>query len=167
MANVFDEFEEQPKRRTTFITVLCILTFIGSGFALASNIYGYFTAEKTEMQMRKTVKILEKDTKNSGGEDQMAKEITSVMGSSFTKDNIQKNALGAIAAAILCLTGAVLMWRINKKGYIFYLAGTLMGIVIPFLLYGNNIFGIIGTVVAGFVGLVFCILYGVNLKDMK
>lgn len=181
MSSIFDEFAEQPKKRTTFITVLCILTFAYSGFLFVSNIYGYFTAKQTAEQMQKMQKVTQSDSifaKNGNKAnakdsvaDRKAKQITRQMfgdlGDSFTEDNIKKNALGAILAAILCISGAFLMFRINKKGYYLYVLGTLVGIAIPILLYGSNLVGILGTVFNGFFGLVFCILYGVNLKDMK
>jgi hypothetical protein len=181
MSTVFDEFEEQPKRRTTFITVLCILTFVGSGFSLLTNIYGYFTAKQSAEQMQLVQKMAQNDsafapqkgkssTQDSLKEKQskeFTKKIFSSISTSFTEDNLKKNALGAILAAILCIGGAILMFQINKKGYLLYVAGTLVGIAIPLMLYGSNFMGILGSVVSGFFGLVFCILYGVNLKDMK
>ena len=40
-------FEEQPHRiqRPTFLSVLCILTFIGSGWGVLSNLFSLFTAD--------------------------------------------------------------------------------------------------------------------------
>lgn len=181
MSSIFDEFAEQPKKRTTFITVLCILTFVGSGFGFFSNIYGYLTAKETAQQMQGMKKLAEtdsafapqkgkapeKDSLKAKESAVVTKKVFNVFANSFTEDNIKKNSLGAIAAAILCIIGAILMWKINKKGYYFYLLGTLLGIAIPLMIYGNNLVGIGGSVVSGFFGLVFCILYGVNLKDMK
>jgi hypothetical protein len=181
MSSIFDEFAEQPKKRTTFITVLCILTFVYSGFLFFSNIYGYFTAKETAAQMQVMQKMTQSDSmfaKNGSKKavkdtaaDKEAKAFTrqvfGSMANSFTEDNIKKNAIGAIIAAIFCLSGAFLMFRLNKKGYYLYVVGTLIGIAIPLLLYGSNLVGILGSVVSGFFGLIFCILYGVNLKDMK
>lgn len=181
MSSIFDEFAEQPKKRTTFITVLCILTFVYSGFLFVSNIYGYFTAEQTAVEMKKMQKMTQSDSafaeKNNkaigkdSADDKEAKQFTRKvigdMANSFTEDKIKKNAIGAIIAAIFCISGAFLMFRLNKKGYYLYLVGTLIGIIIPIALYGSNLIGILGTVVSGFFGLVFCVLYGVNLKDMK
>ena len=41
------EDENYPVKRPTFLTVLCILTFIGSGWAIFSSITAYNTAERT------------------------------------------------------------------------------------------------------------------------
>jgi hypothetical protein len=58
------------------------------------------------------------------------------------------------------------MWNLNKKGFYIYLAGTLLAVIGMALVFG----GLLGMAAAGgtgFVGLVMCILYGVNLKDMN
>jgi hypothetical protein len=173
MDNPFDEFENQPKKRTTFITVLCILTFIGSGWNVLSGAYSYLSADKTAMQTKTEMqKVMEqkktttlKKTDKEGRA--IAENIATTMVNSFTPENIRKLSLSEIIGGLLCLSGAFLMWRINKKGYMLYVAGVLLGIIMPFVLFGNNLMGIIMSVVSGFIGLVFCILYGVNLKDMK
>lgn len=41
------EEEHYPEKRPTFLTVLCILTFVGSGWAIFSAITAYRTAETT------------------------------------------------------------------------------------------------------------------------
>jgi hypothetical protein len=179
MADIFDELQEQPKKRTTFITVLCILTFIGSSYGLISGTYSYFTADKTardaqnaSAQFKSQKQLAEKNSKEKPGKndkkgDAFAMSLMSNIADSFTAENIRKLSIADIIGAVLCLSGAFLMWRINKKGYILYVAGVLMGIIIPFLLLGNNFMGIMMSVVSGVIGLAFCILYAVNLKDMR
>jgi hypothetical protein len=168
MADIFDELEEQPQKRTTFITVLCILTFIGSSWGLMKGTYAYFTAEKNAAEMQKTaIKIKLKDKSPDKESQAFVENITNTMEKAFTVPNLRKMALSEIAGAVLCLLGAFLMFRINTKGYFFYVAGVLLAIIVPFVLFGNNIMAIIMSVVSGFFGLVFCILYAVNLKDMK
>ena len=44
MGATLQEFE-QPDARPTFITVLCILTFIGSGWGLINDSIKYYTAD--------------------------------------------------------------------------------------------------------------------------
>src|SRR5437764_14403282 len=41
------EFEQEPVQRPTLLTVLCILTFIGSTWAIITSAYSYSTASKT------------------------------------------------------------------------------------------------------------------------
>jgi outer membrane murein-binding lipoprotein Lpp len=182
MKEVLDDFMEQPKKRTTFITVLCILTFIGSGYNLLDGAYSYFTAGKAASEARMVAQQAQQDMERKQAEEKpqnaqdsankkegeaFAKKVFEGMGAAFTEGNIKKMSIGSIITALLCLGGAFMMWNLRKKGFLLYLAGTLIGIAIPFLLFGNNLLGIGISVISGFFGLVFCILYAVNLKDMK
>ena len=86
----------------------------------------------------------------------------------FTPENLKKAGIAEALAALCCLAGAFLMWQLKKNGYYLYIAGTLIGIISPFVIYGSsNMMSIISSVMVGFVGIVFMILYGVNLKDMR
>jgi len=42
-----NEFEQEPLTRPTLLTVLCILTFIGSGWAIVSSAWSYSMASKS------------------------------------------------------------------------------------------------------------------------
>ncbi len=168
-----EETQLLPKKRSTFITVLCILTFVGSGWGIIDGIMDYVAADKvgqaTEMikdQMddaKDQIEVSEdmpESTKNF-----MENMMSGVM-ESITPDNIRKSAIVNILASLLCLFGAYLMWNLNKKGFFIYLAGTLLAAIGMALVFS----GLIGMVAAGgtgFLGLVMCILYGVNLKDMN
>jgi hypothetical protein len=168
-----EETQLLPKKRSTFITVLCILTFIGSGWGIIDGIIDYVAADTVgqatqimEDQMGEAMDQIEdsedmpESTKNF-----MENMVGGVM-ESITPDNIRKSALINILASLLCLFGAYLMWNLNKKGFYIYLAGTLLAVIGMALVFG----GLLGMAAAGgtgFVGLVMCILYGVNLKDMN
>lgn len=170
MTEVLQDYEK-PTGRPVFITVLCILTFIGSGWGLIAGGMQYFTAEKQAASMAFTKEKASSDIKKAGKDDagaKMAEKMFNSMGTAFTVENLKKAAIASVIAAILCLAGALLMWQLKKTGFYVYIAGTLAGIVSPFLIYGaDNIMSIISSVVVGFFGIVFVILYGVNLKHMK
>jgi len=54
-----------------------------------------------------------------------------------------------------------------KKGFYLYIIGVIIGLVIPFYLYGGNLIAVGISSVSGFFGLVFIALYALNLKSMK
>src|SRR5579862_5603147 len=47
MESNLNEFEQEPRLRPTLLTVLCILTFIGSGLTIIKNAYSYSMAAKS------------------------------------------------------------------------------------------------------------------------
>lgn len=54
LKNMENPFEEQQNQfqRPTFLLVLCILTFIGSGWGTLSNLFSVFTAGLTDSSMQ-------------------------------------------------------------------------------------------------------------------
>jgi hypothetical protein len=68
---------------------------------------------------------------------------------------------------LLTLSGALMMWRLRKKGFWFYVAGIALLILAPLFIFDKGILGIIASGANGFFGVVFIVLYGLNLKDMN
>lgn len=178
MTNLSEFAEPVQPSRPTFLTVLCILTFLGSGYGLISNIGGYMSAGATAKTMSVVSKEMKSTTdslstvsdstaKSNVGQE-FAQSIVNSMSTMFTEENLKKAALFGIGAAALCLLGAVLMWMLKKQGFYLYVAGTLLGIAGPIVVFGaGNFLGIAGSMIGGFIGLIFVVLYGVNLKHMR
>ncbi len=213
--------ENYSIKRPTFLSVLCILTFVGSGWGLFTAATSYNTAKTTvavfndslvnkktvieiktdndkiendaepgntiEMRQKSTDFLLdssedESDTSSYSvskeiATDTTAKEIN--MGEIFGKnikknimdmisvEKMQQSAVGSFAAALLTLAGAIFMWRLRKFGFYLYILGIIIGIVVPFFVYGNNLIAIGLSAFGSFFGLVFIALYALNLKSMK
>ena len=167
MDNVLGTYEQEPKIRPTFLTVLCILTFIGSGFGLISNAMGYFSADKTAADMVKASQEL-KGKKESNNATNFEGQMMDTLTTAFTPDNLRKSAIGGVVGSILCLVGAIMMWNLRRTGYYIYVVGALIGIAIPFMIFGTgNLVAIGMSVFSGFFGLLFIVLYGLNLKSLR
>jgi len=138
--DVVDELETTllPKR-TRFLSILCILTWIWSGVSLILLVYSFISGKQT----------------------------TAVM---------MKNAANAwflvgLASPVVCSIGSILMWHLNKIGFLIYLAGQLALVMLSFYVaillekvHGPSlVFTVIGSVVP--VG--FIVLYALNLSGMK
>jgi hypothetical protein len=172
-----DEFEHEPIIRPTLLTVLCILTFIGSGWLILSSIWGYTQAPKTARMFATTAAFREHNSafqndsvitqtqskKKSPFGEKMMFSLSKIM----TEDNLRKSALGSIVSGIFTLVGALLMWWQKRNGFYLYIAGILVGIVVPFYLYGNNLLAIGISAFSSFFGLIFIALYALNIKSMN
>jgi len=176
MENNLSEFDQEPATRPTLLTVLCILTFIGSGWSIISNIWAYSKAKETAQAFSKNIihsqdSLTNKDSvslnqnrknKNVFGE-KMMRSVSKLM----TVDNIRKAAIGTLIASLFTLTGALMMWWLNRKGFYLYILGVIIGLLIPFYLYGGNLVAVGISSATGFFGLVFIAMYALNLKSMK
>jgi hypothetical protein len=176
MESNLNEFEEEPLLRPTLLTVLCILTFIGSGWTIVSSVWSYSTAAQTVKIVssagigRRNDSTSQKDSAMRGGHknrspfgEKMMLSVSKIM----TEENIRKSAIGAIISGLLTLSGAVLMWRLRRNGFYLYIAGILVGMIVPFYLYGNNLLAIGMSSFSSFFGLVFIALYALNIKSFR
>ena len=168
MSAILQEYE-QPAPRPVFITVLCILTFIGSTTSLIKQSIVYFTADSQAAKFSIARDRIKSNTKTKNESDKGAQLAIKFMGSlNISAGNIRKGALADITAAILCLAGAVMMWKLRKRGFYLYVAGILLNIISPFIIFGgSNVISIFSSVIWGIIGIAFVILYAVNLKDMR
>lgn len=157
------------KIRPTFLTVLCILTFIGSGFAIYSAITSYTTADvtagMTKDALDNAMDEIENEAETEKGAE-FANKIIGAVSGSLTAETIRNSSLASGISAILTLIGAILMWGLDKKGFWLYVIGTAVGVVAPIIIYGGFV-GAISSSGVAFIGVIFCVLYGVNLKHMR
>ena len=71
-----------------------------------------------------------------------------------------------LVSCIFTLTGALLMWQLRKLGFYSYIAGTALAIILPLIMLGNAFIGGMAAAGSTFIGVIFIVLYAVNLKQM-
>jgi hypothetical protein len=169
-----NEAQIDQHKRPTFLTVLCILTFVGSGFGIVSGLISFTGINSIEDSMKAAQIQSDPDTK------EVFKNLD-VAG--MQKIQSWVNIL-SLLASVLCLAGALVMWRLKKFGFVLYVAGHAatifgtyialgimkkMGEVMPVEELGG-IMETMGAAVMVFTVLIsvgFIIMYGVNLKAMN
>jgi hypothetical protein len=150
-----------PAKRPTFITVLCILSFVGIGFSLIGGIMNYFTYSAMA-----TTGDLFGGMAGAGGEEMGAamNSMADALGMDYGK-----MATSALVTALLnvpLLLGVIMMWKQKKTGFYIYAASELIQAICPIIIVG----GLAGGVTAIFMivfAIAFIVMYGVNLKHMS
>lgn len=157
------------KIRPQFLTILCILTFIGSAMGIFGAISNYTSAGMAS-GLTKDAMDEARDQIEEQSEDESATKIIGKIFDSvndnITEDKIKNNSMASGVSNILTLVGAVLMWGLNKKGFWLYIIGALVGILGPLFIYD----GIVGAIAGGgvaFISIIFCVLYYLNLKHLS
>lgn len=164
---------EETTMRPTFLTVLCILTFLGSGWGIVDSVIDYFSAETAGDAIEMVEETMDDAMDEIDDNDDMSEKqkdfITNMMGGiteSLTPENIRKSSIVNFLSCLLTLFGAILMWQLKRNGYFLYIAGIAVMVIGMAVIFK----GIIGLAAAGataFIGVLFIVLYGVNLKHMK
>lgn len=142
MEDTVDELETNPiRKRTDFLTVLCILTWVGSGASFL--FYGYqllfFGAIQREVGISSGWAVL--------------------------------ISLSNIIAPVFCVVGSVFMWNLKKQGFFIYLFGQSIPILISFYsaIVVSQIKGpsLMFAILANVIPMGFIVLYGLQLKDLR
>ena len=156
---------DQPKIRTTFVTVLCILSFIGIGFGIIGNTFSLILPqpdaaefEEAQAQMQDMADEMGDDSPFSG----LIENLFSGAGAAL--EHGKTLALVGLVAEVLCLFGVLRMWNMRKSGFVPYLIGEWGPGVVSIALVG-----MMGGLALGsfIIPAIMTLLYGLNLKDMS
>jgi hypothetical protein len=158
------EYTTKTKERPTFISVLCILSWIYVAITVLSSLNGSLTSqEEVEAQLEVSRAQIEESPMASN---EMMQEIMD-----FSEDSLENAKTMNLMTLVLMLVEGLavfMMFKLNKIGFWIYLATNLILIIgTAYMVPWPNI---MSTMTIGFTGLitaVFLILYGVNLKHMK
>ena len=139
-APTVDATEQKPQEegRPTFLTVLCILTFIGSGLSTLAYLILLVAAGAASGFLSSIPGM-----GDIGG-----------LGSGYF--------LIILVLALASLYGAIMMWKLKKMGFYLYSGANVIAFIVPLVMASADFsyFGLIITVL-------FIILYGLNLKHLK
>jgi asparagine N-glycosylation enzyme membrane subunit Stt3 len=131
----------EAAKRPTFLTVLCILSFIFSGLAIIGYITAIGLAGVASAAM-------------SGLSDEAM--------STYTGPSVGLTwayiVIGFITT-LVGLFGVIKMWKLQKVGFYIYTACVVISIIMGIVYSGFGFMSILP--------LVFVVLYGLNLKAMK
>jgi hypothetical protein len=145
MSETLDNTNVEAGKRPAFLTVICILSFIGIGLAIIGYIGAFAVMGVVEAGSASMTQALEE----AGG------TVTTGPSTGI----IWAYIIGGFVTAILQLVGVLQMWKLKKSGFMLYTAASVIAIVLGFL-YSGFTFGIIFPIA-------FIVMYGLNLKAMK
>lgn len=163
--------EELVSTRSAFLSVLCVLTFIGSGFTLFNHSTRLMKPGKDEavkeQQLEQAMEQFEQLTEN----DEVSAEVQEFAEKIFeniasVKPSMERNmSWMMLLSALLTLSGAIGMWSLRQWGFWLYVLGSAIFTFTPTSIYPDPL-GSITTVIFGMVASLFTILYAVNYRKL-
>lgn len=130
---------EAEINRSSFLTTLCILTYIGSGLAFIANVI-------FALNYATVVNFVEKTGQTT----------SSILPSST---HYYINAI----FALFSLIGAFLMWGRRKKGFYIYSIAQVLISVFPVIILGENGISTFAIIISG----LFIFLYALSYKEFQ
>jgi hypothetical protein len=161
---------QQESKRPTFITIVCILSFMVNGFSFVSNMTVYNDPAQETQLLLTEMQQQQVSYKNATGDPATKQQLLQILDAVthiITSPVIKKMALFSAIAAFVCLLGTSLMWRMKKSGFHFFIVGTLIGVLSTFILFGGNGVSLFIAVIMNLIWLFLLSLFAVNLKFLE
>ncbi|WP_372750886.1 hypothetical protein [Labilibaculum sp.] len=158
------EIIETTKQRPALITILCILTFIGSGFGIVGNlismilspITNFFEPDFFEMTLNNI-------------QDDFTSELVEqalIMGQKAIHHLFEISLVKFLLYAA-SLTGAILMFQLKKVGFYMYTTAQILLLFVAPAFLGFNLFTNMGILFSSVFTILFIALYAINLTKMN
>lgn len=142
------EISEQPKKRTDLLTVLCILTFIGSGMSMMANGLLFLTIEPVKQ-------LLEQES------------TYSFLGTEINMDFLLEISpvffLLQSLTLLVSIIGATQMWNLKKTGFHLYTISQILLLILPKLFINGLPFPMLELLIST----TFVYLYAKSLSLVK
>jgi hypothetical protein len=154
--------------RPTFLSVLCILSFIGLSLSIINNLFSLIFAQVGNL----LYDLMQSNFETALNDLQMSNApavpiVQQIFEAMLRLIEILPLFVSInLAMAIAAFAGVILMWKQKKMGFFIYTIAQAILVFVPILLLGSNLLSMIMTVTSFFFAAVFITLYAVNLKSM-
>ena len=151
-----------PAKRPTFLTVLCILSFIAQGFAIIGYIL-LIAAMGAATAVVSATDDMMSDMSDSLGMSMGDSSVSDAIASSGPSVGMTWAYLVVgFICVIINLMGVIRMWKLKKSGFFMYTGGTVISLIMGIVYNGTT-----GLVMSLVIGGAFIVMYGLNLKHMS
>ena len=138
-----DQYPTEQKKRPDLLTILCILSFIGSGLAAFSNLVLFLSYDQMDTLM-----------------EEMNIEFEEIM---LLLSGGKRFFVAGFFLYTISLAGALSMWRLRKIGFHLYAAAQVFLLILPVVSIDEFPFSVAGLLVTA----AFIFGYATQLKFMN
>jgi hypothetical protein len=162
------ETKNSSKPRPTFLTVVCIISYVLLGWQILNGLTGAIFGRLTSTFEPVLKRIIERDVDLGD----VPVGIRSLVEDSFdvaykAMEHATTISLLSLLLSVIALFGVIMMWQLKKTGFYLYTGSKIFVLIIPLIFLGFNFITFVVVTTSGLFALVFIILFAVNLKHMK
>jgi hypothetical protein len=159
------EESQKPTKRPDFLNVICVLSFIGSGWAAIQGFISMVASDSPEEVAAQMDEQMSQMPEDSGF-------LTSfVEGSADMAIAAAENAVpmgvATIVISLASLLGVFYMFKLQKKGFGIYALANLVGIAVPIIFLGAGTVVLLTVGITTLITFLFIGMYAANLKHMS
>lgn len=161
---------ESPKnQRPTFLTVVCIISFVGLGWGIINNLSTLAFSSGGSFLYDMVQDSLEMALSEAHASDPAAAAFLEKIFDSVMKliEVLPMLAILGLICSVIALIGVIMMWNLKRIGFYLYTAAKVIMLFIPIILTGFNFISAMICISMLIGAALFITLYGLNLKAMK
>ncbi len=161
--NPFDSAASEKPVLSSGLNIITILTIIGSVVSLFSSVWTFISAKKSYESLRETMEAGSLDNAPKWVRGMLTPEMLETTRKML--ENKYPLLIVGLLGSSLCLYGALEMRKFKKQGYLLWLVGEILPMIVLFLLIGSSAFA--GWSLIGILfPILFLILYTIYKKEL-
>jgi hypothetical protein len=163
------EDQKPTSSRPTFLTVICIISFVGLGLSVLNNFMSLMMSTVGSWIYSTVQESLEMAySQATSSNPNAAAFLQSIFDGILKMIEVLPLFSGLILLfTSIALSGVVFMWNLKKLGFYIYLVAKIVMIFLPIALIGYNFISVFISLFSFIGTALFVTLYGLNLKAMK
>lgn len=159
---------QPPNKRPTFLKVLCILSFIATGWMVFSSLTGFLSGPLSPDDLEKTFSSISSMSSIFGD----SKDINLVLEKTIEKQklvnaNFYLNSFINTVVYAIGFLGVLWMWRFKKKGFHVYVIYSILSLCSIYIIIPISIVLPLEIIQSGVFCSLWIALYAMNLKHMQ
>jgi len=164
-----DQQTTSNNQRPLFLTIVCILSFVGLGWSIVQSFTGLIFTGAGEPLMdlvKSNMEIAKAEVYTSDPDASVF--VNAIFDATTRLLEILPLFIGITSLlSLLALTGVILMWMLKRTGFYIYTGAKVIGLFIPVALLGYNFLSMFMTMGMVFTSAIFITLYAFNFKVLK
>ena len=162
------EIQQNQKTRPTLLTVIGILSFIGLGYRILTGLINAALGSATSSIAPFLNDVFENEVDLSDVPESMQGFIANIF-DAVTKllTNVTGIYLTVVLLSVIALLGVIMMWQLRRSGFYMYAASRSLIAFVPFIFIGYNLVSLLWLISSIIFGILFIVLYSLNLKEMS
>ena len=162
------EIQQNQITRPTLLTVIGILSFIGLGYRILTGLINAALGTATSSIAPFLNELFENEVDLSDVPESLQGFIASIF-DAVTKllTNVTGIYLTVVLLSVIALLGVIMMWQLRRSGFYMYAASRSLIAFVPFIFIGYNLVSLLWFISSIIFGILFIVLYSLNLKEMS
>ena len=161
------QIEGAPKR-PVFLTVLCVLSFIGTGGMLLSALTGFISGPLSNEELEKSFSTLNSFSSMFGSTEELQLVLEKTMEKQrVINEKFYLNSLINTAVYSLGLLGAIFMWKQRKLGFHLYVIYSLLAMSAVYIIVPISLVLQAEIIQSAIITAVWIGLYAINIKHLN